>query len=348
MPASERVPPTSKSNVFQVGVTMLSAMMGTEYDLTRDEQGRRYKTNTKWEKVVEEGKWSDYSKDLIDLVEDCVRDEMEDRPSPQELLDMIEDYIPMYADGMDRWGTLSWVHEKSSEIDERLAAEDASHADADVVADAATGEKRKASGPPELFTDAKRVKAQTALERRLAYVASVIKGVRPRPECHGDDQDFILSRRKRLIYKNVDTMFDSDVFFDTADPGPIKYLELDPNAKYLAVIEIDDDDDDDNVDDEADEEEHDEEMYNEEEYSRVVKAESLPAPYTPAKHKKPLKGAGTAIDPFVLYSTPAKPTPAKPTTVKPTPSKPTPAKPTKVPPPVGSMKDNDLFSSHWE
>jgi hypothetical protein len=42
---------------------------------------------------------------------------MEDRPSPQELLRMVEDFMARHADGMDRWGTLSWVKQKSSEID---------------------------------------------------------------------------------------------------------------------------------------------------------------------------------------------------------------------------------------
>jgi serine/threonine protein kinase len=46
VPLSERSPPTSKSNVFQVGATMLIAMTGSEIR-PRDEEGLRYMRNAK-------------------------------------------------------------------------------------------------------------------------------------------------------------------------------------------------------------------------------------------------------------------------------------------------------------
>jgi hypothetical protein len=42
-------------------------------------------------------------------VESCVSFDVEDRPSAQEALALIEQCMPTYAEGMDRWGTLSWV-----------------------------------------------------------------------------------------------------------------------------------------------------------------------------------------------------------------------------------------------
>jgi hypothetical protein len=331
MPLSERRPPTSKANVYQVGVTMLTAMVGP------GNVGDHYATNPKWQGLIDNNQWPGYSQDLIDLVEDCLYWEMDERPSPQELLAMIEDFMPMHADGMDRWGTLSWIKQKSSEIDGPLDTDDDAHTDADFATDTATGKKRKASGPSGSPPDPKRIKAQTALKRRLAYVAGLIKGDKPRSNRHADDQDFALDRMKLMSYRTLDPMFDPDTFFDTADPGPIAYLDLDLDAKYSAVIDIDDSDDDaDDGDDEDD---------------RHYEGTSLPAPYTPAKPKSPPKGAGTKADPFRIGSTPAKPTNAKITLTKPAPAEPKPAEPTaagstKPPPPASPLK-NELFSSHW-
>jgi hypothetical protein len=330
-PLSERRPPTSKANVYQVGVTLLTAMVGP------GNVGDHYATNLKWQPLIDNNTWSGYSQDLIDLVEDRLYWDMDERPSPQELLAMIEDYMPMHAGGMDRWGTLSWIKQKSSEIDGPLDADDDAHTDADTGTDTATGSKRKSSGPPGPPPDPKRIKASTALKRRLTYVASLIKGVRPRPDCHADDQDFTLDRMKLMSYRTLDEMFDSDTFFDTADPGPINYLDLDLTAKYSAVIDIDSSDDDEDDD-------HDEDDTRD-------KGTSLPAPYTPAKPKSPPKGAGTKADPFRIGSKPAKPTNAKIALTKPAPFEPklagpTPAKATVAPSPEGLLK-NELFSSHW-
>jgi hypothetical protein len=225
---------------------------------------------------------------------------------------MVEDFMARHADGMDRWGTLSWVKQKSSEIDGPIAADDDAHTAADAGSDTATGEKRKAARPPDSPPDAKRIKAQTALKRRLVYVASLIKGARPRPKSHVDDADFKLDPWKRLVYNRIDQMFDPDTFFDTADPSPTNYIKLDPNTKYMPVIDISDDSEED-------------------EAEKPAKAESLPDPFTPGKPKKPLKGAGTLANPYML-STPAKPTPAKPT---------------EPPPPAGVLHKKELFSEHW-
>jgi hypothetical protein len=134
--------------------------------------------------------------------------------------------------------------------------------------------------------------------------------------------DFRLDPWKRLVYNRIDQTFDPDTFFDTADPGPIDYINLDPKVKYMPVIDISDDSEED-------------------EPERPAKPESLPDPFTPGKPKKPLKGAGTLANPYMLS------TPAKPTSSKPTPAKPTPAKPTEPPPPAGVLHNKELFSEHY-
>ena len=247
------VRPTSRSNVYQVGVTMLSAMTGLGYKKDRGDVGLVYTQAPEWNDMVVKGQWAGYSLDLIDLVEICVRFDMADRPSPQMLLAMIQSSMPKHADGMDRWGTLSWIKHMSSEIDKSLAADDDTQMDDDAGTGATTGQKRKAttgqkrkaSEPPESAPDAKRVKAQDALERRLAYVAAFIKGDWPRPQVHKDDHPLEPHRINRLVYNEADAMFNPDTFFDTADPGPIEFFELDDgDENRLEIIMIEDSEDD--------------------------------------------------------------------------------------------------------
>lgn len=248
---SELVCPTSRSNVYQVGVTMMTAMIGPKGVKYEDDVGLVYEQDPAWNDMVENGQWPGYSDDLIDLVGACALFEMEERPSPQKLLTRIETLMPRHADGMDRWGTLSWVEQMSSELDESLAADDDTQMDEDIQMEddagtgATTGQKRKASGPPESAPDAKRIKAQAALKRRQTYVATLIKGVMPRPRYHKDDEGLRSRWMHRLVYKDTDWMFNPASFFDTPDPGPIEYLELeDDDQNRLDVIMVDDSEDD--------------------------------------------------------------------------------------------------------
>lgn len=253
---TELIRPTSRSNVYQVGMTMLTAMMGPRCPRYRDDLGLVYTQDDAWDDMVEAGQWAGYSQDLINLVENCVQFKMTDRPSPERLLAAIEILIPAHADGMDRWGTLSWIQKMSSDIDESLAADDDSHIDDDAQLNddaqidndtgtgATTGQKRKASEPPESAPNAKRIKAQAALERRQMYVAALMKGVMPRPHAHKDDRPLRSRWVNRLVYNDTDEMFSPNSFFDTADPGPIEYFELeDDDENRLGVTMVDYSDD---------------------------------------------------------------------------------------------------------
>ncbi|KAH0361286.1 kinase-like protein, partial [Aureobasidium melanogenum] len=223
------VPPESKTNVWGVGNCILLAMTGNRGG-KHGTDGYKYEIHHKWEYLIEiEGQWSGYSDDLIKTVEWCVKDKMENRPTPQELLEQIERLMPQHTDGMDNWGTYSWVKEKSREIDGPLSPIDAEGAeDADVGTGSEPGEKRKASSPPLSPQAAKRSKAQTSLERRLTYVATIIKG--DLPELHEDDQAFTLSSQKALRYSSYDVAFDPETFFDAPGPEPISFFELEAVA----------------------------------------------------------------------------------------------------------------------
>lgn len=313
----QRRPPGSEANVWQVGETMLVAMMGGIHPQDGP-QGRVYRTRTHWLHLIDNGQWSNYSRDLIELAESCVKYDMDLRPSPMDILVRVLGCMHMHNDGMDRWGTLSWVMEESRKIDGPLPDEDTGYEDAGYEADAgastAAGAKRKASGPPTMPPDTKRSKAETALRRRLATVATDIKGHRPR--LHADDKGFRLRQTLKLIYENEYSISDPETFFDAADPGPIKFLELDPTAndntkkikprEFDGVVYIDDDDDD------------------------YFEAKSLPDPVTPAQRRKAAvardtddyieiestppveakvvpKAAGTSANPILVTPTPVKP-----------------------------------------
>ncbi|KAG9672093.1 kinase-like protein, partial [Aureobasidium melanogenum] len=249
----QRRPPGSEANVWQVGETMLVAMMGGKHP-GDGPQGHVYRNTTHWRHLIENGQWSGYSRDLIELAESCVKYDMDLRPPPMDILVSIKGFMPEHDDGMNRWGTLSWIKAQSSKIDGSLLDEDAQHEDAGHETGAgvstAAGAKRKASGPPTMPPDAKRSKAETALRRRLVTVATEIKG--HRPKLHADDEGFSLRQTLKLIYRNEDSMFDPETFFDAADPGPIKFLELGPTAnddtkkvktrEIDGVVYIDDDD----------------------------------------------------------------------------------------------------------
>jgi len=56
----------------------------------------------------------DYSPELIQILNACVQFRVENRPTPQELMEAIEDIMPRFTQGMERWGTAEWFEELNS------------------------------------------------------------------------------------------------------------------------------------------------------------------------------------------------------------------------------------------
>ncbi|TIA08081.1 hypothetical protein D6C80_09429 [Aureobasidium pullulans] len=107
----------SKSNVWAIAYIILLLMERTT-DRLRPPATDYVEYNMEcWEMLAVE--FPGYRKELIRTVESCLAPTMEERPSPQELLETIEGYLEQYSDGMKRWGTLSWA----TDLHNKLQAE---------------------------------------------------------------------------------------------------------------------------------------------------------------------------------------------------------------------------------
>ncbi|KAI5211036.1 hypothetical protein E4T38_01570 [Aureobasidium subglaciale] len=193
----------------------------------------------KWQDKIDSGHFTDYSKDLLDIVYTCLCCAPKDRPSPQELVCMIEDIMPTHICDMKRFGTINWVtanHDAiSPEQEEIQPLDDPDNENAndpgdnfesleeDVELDNSdlnTLPYDSDSSPPSLLsssstskkrklsminaTPLKRPKLEsTILTRRLALIAKQMKfGKSARIlDTHEDDEEFILPERYRLEKK---------------------------------------------------------------------------------------------------------------------------------------------------
>jgi serine/threonine protein kinase len=216
------VAPTSKTNVWQIGYCILRAMEGGIPAPVLGNNDLKYK-NENWTRSTPPGAAAVYSADLIELVESCVCFEMEHRPSPQEALTLIEQHMPRYADGMDRWGTLSWVKAEHAKTADAKDGDDADEADAAEEEDttATTGTKRKATTP---LPPPKRPRFSGALHRRLKLVATQMdSGVRL-GRTNNADYRFILPEKHKVNCPK-DKSFDACEFFECPDPGHIEFRD---------------------------------------------------------------------------------------------------------------------------
>jgi serine/threonine protein kinase len=228
------VAPTSKTNVWQIGYCILRAMEGgiitpvLDGEIVAPVLGNhdlKYR-NENWTRQTLPGAKAVYSADLIELVESCVCYELEDRPSPQEALALIEQYMPGYADGMDRWGTLSWVKAENAKTAEAKDGDDAEEPDDGNEEEennsiATTGTKRKstASLPPP-----KHPRFTGALQRRLKLVATQMDSGARLGRTNNADYRFILPDKHKVNCPR-DKSFNACEFFECADPGHIQFRD---------------------------------------------------------------------------------------------------------------------------
>lgn len=194
--------------------------------------------NSKWLPFIKSGTFFDYSQELIQAVEACVRFNPEHRISPQSLLKRIED---IGNTDMKRWGTASWILDKQIE----QAKKDGKEVDLEEVYDIFKDEdepiaaaiKRKRKAESTLLPKPKRVKEaatidQDVLRRRQQLIARQMRLGRTSQslDAHADDYQYIMPENLRLRYSR-DKTFDSQEYFTGSDPGVVVYKNLKSGLK---------------------------------------------------------------------------------------------------------------------
>ena len=185
------VPAHSYTNIWQIGKIMLSVLEGTgstrdvnqmKYNETEEEQPAPAYKNKFFQDIEEDGTWSGWSRDLIDLVHECVRYRAVDRPSPQDLLDRINELIPRHAEDMTRWGTSDWFDEqmKIADPDPEEAENDAEE---DVEEDAEEDtqpEKRETRAAKKRRLEAREDNEESQPQNVPGHKRLTMKGLRMR------------------------------------------------------------------------------------------------------------------------------------------------------------------------
>ncbi|THX45909.1 hypothetical protein D6D06_10303 [Aureobasidium pullulans] len=222
---------------YTIGFSVLQAMEGLKYMNVAPAQDLGYE-NSKWLPFIKSGTFSDYSKELIQAVESCVRFNPGHRLSPQSLLEIIED---IGNTDMKRWGTASWILDKQIE----QAEKDGKEVDMEEVCDIFKDEdepiaaaiKRKRKAESTLLPKPKRVKNaatidQDVLRRRRQLIARQMRLGRTSQslDAHADDHEYIMPENLRLRYLR-DKTFDSQEYFTGSDPGVVVYKNLKSGIK---------------------------------------------------------------------------------------------------------------------
>jgi serine/threonine protein kinase len=217
------VAPTSKTNVWQIGYCILRAMEGGIVAPVPGNHDLKYRNENRT-RATPVGAAAVYSAELIQVVESCVSFELEDRPSPQAALALIEQHMPQYADGMDRWGTLSWVKAEHAKTEDAEDEDDADEEDGEEGDDstATTGTKRKSTAP---LPPPKRPRFTGALQRRLKLVATQMDPGARLGKINKADQQFVLADKLKITCPE-DKSFKACEFFECADPGHIKFRDV--------------------------------------------------------------------------------------------------------------------------
>lgn len=201
----------------------------------------------------------EYSTELLDILNAMVSFKPEARPTPQQLLDVIEEYMPQFTQGMERWGTQEWFEELNGGGD---------HTEFDVDASETTPLQGDGSGKgvTDKFSDKfkhlfcmprarskRRTPRRSPIDRDLSpysklqarnksrkrrqdMVTSQIKeGLRPKLQRYvspdPSDDIFILPDDLKIIHpKRPETIGD---YFAASEPEPTNYMEdIDDVEKY--------------------------------------------------------------------------------------------------------------------
>ncbi|KAI5271981.1 hypothetical protein E4T47_04741 [Aureobasidium subglaciale] len=172
----------SHTNIWQLGLVMLYAIAADDFHdstILENKEGRQI--------CFEKAESAGYGLELCDLIDVCLDEDLSERPTPQELVSIIQDYVGVHARNMQRWGTKSWVMRKHTAS---LQKDD-----------------------------------DDTLQRRFTLVAKQMKLGRTSKslDAQSEDRDFVLEDEYKLIYSEEDEDFDIETFYNAPDPGSIKF-----------------------------------------------------------------------------------------------------------------------------
>ncbi|KAI4760522.1 kinase-like protein [Aureobasidium sp. EXF-3400] len=265
---SWQAPGGSYTNVWQIGYVMQSILMGVvswEQDIPWNDfdydYEPRYMPLPKRTKAreAENPLRRDYSTELLDILNAMVSFKPEARPTPQQLLDVIEEYMPHFTQGMEHWGTQEWFDQlngdEDSPEDDTIASETTPLQDdgsrkgvTDKFIDKfkhlfcvprARPKRRTPRKSPidrDLSPYSKLQARNKSRKRRQDMVTRQIKeGLRPKLQRFvspdPSDDIFILPDDLKIIHpKRPETIGD---YFAASDPEPTYYMEdIDDVEKY--------------------------------------------------------------------------------------------------------------------
>jgi hypothetical protein len=104
-------------NVWQIGYIMQSILMGiTSHRYDIDWNGYDHDYIPEYRPLLKRTKAREaehrlrrnYSPQLLNILTAMVQFRVEQRPTPEEVLDVIKENMPQFTEGMERWGTNEW------------------------------------------------------------------------------------------------------------------------------------------------------------------------------------------------------------------------------------------------
>lgn len=212
----------------------------------------------------------DYSPELIQILNACVQFRVEHRPTPQELMIVIEENMPRFTQDMERWGTAEWFEELNSgggdtTVDDGTALDDSAGSGSGEGSESALlrrsrrmkdatdalidkfkhllciptprRHKRRKTPTDRHLSPFSRERARAASRKRRQDMVTrqLREGLRPKLHRYvspdPSDDIFVLDDDLKIIHPRRPTVLDE--YFDAPDPKSTTYREdIDDVAEY--------------------------------------------------------------------------------------------------------------------
>ncbi|CAD0090489.1 unnamed protein product, partial [Aureobasidium vineae] len=192
----------------------------------------------------------EYSPELLNVLEAMVQFKVEDRPTPQRVLEAIEELMPRFTQGMERWGTNQWFEEldagaAASEDGSSVSGSEGTPLRGRAAVESATAKlidkfkylfcvprarPKRCRSPIERDTSpfsAVRARAASRKRRQAMVTRQIKEGLRPKLQRYvspdPSDDKFVLEDSLKILHpKRPETIGD---YFAAPDPAPTYYKE---------------------------------------------------------------------------------------------------------------------------